>query len=123
MNTVRPKNLDLFTIRFPLPAIVSILHRISGVILFLFIPMLLWLFQYSLGYAGYEQLQTFFQSPVVKLFSWGLLLALAYHLVAGVRHLLADLHIGTTLAMGRLTAKCVFLVFALLAISLGVWIW
>ncbi|HLF66576.1 MAG TPA: succinate dehydrogenase, cytochrome b556 subunit, partial [Gammaproteobacteria bacterium] len=41
LNTNRPINLNLFTIRFPLPAIVSILHRVSGVFLFLLLPILM----------------------------------------------------------------------------------
>lgn len=123
MNTVRPKNLDLFTIRFPLPAIVSILHRISGVVLFLLIPFCLWLLQYSLTYTGYDALQTFFHRPLVKFVLWGALISFVYHLVAGIRHLFADMHIGTTLVAGRMTAKFVFVVFVVLSILLGVWIW
>lgn len=42
MNTVRPTNLDLFQIRLPVPALVSILHRLSGAILFLLLPLLTW---------------------------------------------------------------------------------
>jgi len=45
----RPKYLDLFRIRLPVPGFVSILHRISGLGLFLFLPFLLWLLQSSLG--------------------------------------------------------------------------
>src|ERR1700733_11708112 len=97
MKNKRPKNLDLFTIRFPLPAIVSILHRISGVVLFLLIPACLWLLQYSLTYVGFEHLFGFFHQPAVKIVLWCVLLPFIYHLLAGIRHLLSDMHIGTTL--------------------------
>lgn len=123
MNTARPKNLDLFTIRFPIPAIVSILHRISGLILFFMIPACIWLLQYSLTYVGFERLHDFFHEPSVKFIVWLLLLPFVYHLLAGIRHLLADMHIGTTLSAGRLSAKLVFLVFIVFSILLGVWIW
>ena len=123
MNTVRPKNLDLFTIRFPLPAIVSILHRISGVVLFFLIPACLWVFQYSLTYTGYENLHAFFHEPWVKFIFFGLSLAFIYHLLAGIRHLLTDVHIGTSLRAGRLTAKLVFVFFLVLSILLGVSLW
>jgi len=123
VNNVRPKNLDLFTIRFPLPAIVSILHRISGIVLFLLIPVYIALLQYSLTYAGFERLQSMFHSSPIKLICYLLLLPFLYHLLAGIRHLFADLHIGTSLAGGKLSSQVVFLAFVVLSIILGVWIW
>ena len=123
MNKVRPKNLDLLTIRFPLPAIVSILHRISGVVLFILIPVFIALFQYSLTYTGFEHLQAIFHTPLAKFLLWLVLLPFVYHLVAGIRHLLTDMHIGTTLAGGRLSSQAVFIAFVALSVLLGVWIW
>ena len=48
MNENRPKHLALSQIRLPLPGLVSILHRVSGMLLFLVLPLLLWALQYSL---------------------------------------------------------------------------
>lgn len=81
------------------------------------------LFQYSLTYVGFENLQDSFARPSVKFILWLSLSAFVYHLVAGVRHLLGDMHIGTTLQGGRFTAKLVFIGFALISIILGVWLW
>ena len=66
MHIVRPKNLNLFTIRFPIPAIVSILHRISGIILFFLIPCLSWFIAiFAQVYVGFEHLQSFFRDTQV----------------------------------------------------------
>ena len=124
MKNKRPVNLDLRTIRLPLPAIVSILHRASGVVLFLLIPLLLWMLQMSLTSAWtYTQLQDLLLHPLVKIVIFGLLASLIYHLVAGVRHLFMDAHIGDTKEGGRLGAKCVMFVSAVLIILVGVWLW
>src|SRR5579862_1349975 len=96
MNYSRPKNLNLFTIRFPLPAIISILHRISGFVLFLLIPLMLWALDFSLNESGFISLQEGFKSFCAKCFLWILLLPLCYHFIAGIRHLLSDIHIGNS---------------------------
>lgn len=91
----RPKNLDLTTIRLPLQAKVSILHRVSGAGLFLCLPLLLWLFGASL--ASPESFATFKSVAVllpVKVLVAGLIWALMHHFCAGIRFLLLDLHIG-----------------------------
>lgn len=123
MPDLRPKNLNLFTIRFPLPAIVSILHRITGFCLFLLIPFVLWLLDYSLTETGFESLQSWTDYFLVRFCLWVLLIPFCFHLVAGVRHLLSDLHMGDGLAMGRLTAKITFVVSAVLVIMVGIWLW
>lgn len=123
MNNKRPKNLNLATIHFPIPAIVSILHRISGFFLFLLIPVMLYLFQLSLTETGFDEITSWLSSFFVKTAFWVFLAALCFHIVAGVRHLLSDLHVGDTLKMGRLTAYLVFVVFIILAILAGVWLW
>ncbi len=124
MTPKRPVNLNLFTISFPIPAIVSILHRISGVILFLLIPILLALLACSLhNLDGFNQILSFLAHPLVKLFIFASLLALFYHLVAGIRHLLMDCHIGDSLKGGRLGAKLVVLVTVIFAILAGMWLW
>ena len=124
VKNLRPKNLNLFTIRFPVPAIVSILHRISGVILFLLIPFLLWLLHRSLAsedsfYDLYERLST----PWVKFIVWGALSAFYFHFVAGIRHLLMDINIATTLKKSRLASFVTIIVSLILIILTGVWLW
>ncbi|VVC75945.1 Succinate dehydrogenase cytochrome b556 subunit [Aquicella siphonis] len=123
MNHSRPKNLNLFTIHFPIPAIVSILHRVSGAFLFLLIPVALWGLEYSLTVSGFDDLQRLLGSPWVKIIFWLLFIPFCFHLVAGVRHLLSDIHIGDTLKLGRSMAWATFVIFGLFVILAGIWIW
>ena len=62
-------------------------------------------------------------SPLAKLVIWGLLSALLYHLVAGVRHLIMDMGIGETLEGGKLGSQIVLAVSAVVIVLAGVWIW
>lgn len=120
----RPKNLNLFTIRLPLPAIVSILHRISGIILFLLVPLALWGLENSL--ASQQQflaLQHYLSTPFMKFFIWCFLAAFIYHFVAGIRHLLMDVHIGEALQSGRWTAILTMIISAILIVMVGIWLW
>lgn len=123
MHKPRPKNLNLLTIRFPLPAIVSILHRISGVFLFLLIPVLLWGLDYSLNLYGFDTLQHWLDNFYIKTLLWLFLVPFCFHLVAGIRHLLSDIHIGDTLRAGRIGAMWVFVISILMVIMVGVWLW
>ena len=123
MKHARPKNLNLFTIHFPIPAIVSILHRVSGAFLFLLIPFILWALSFSLTDTGYENLQQWLGMTSVKCIFWILFVPFCFHLVAGIRHLLSDIHIGDTLKMGRTTAILTFIISALLIILAGIWLW
>ncbi len=123
VNRERPVNLNLMTIRFPLPAIVSILHRVSGVMLFLLIPIAMWVLDYSLTPEGFDALHDWRDSFLAKFVIWALVAAFLYHLVAGIRHLLSDIHVGSSLQGGRLTAKLVFVFSILLVILAGIWIW
>jgi succinate dehydrogenase / fumarate reductase, cytochrome b subunit len=120
----RPKNLNLFTIRFPLPAIVSILHRISGIILFILIPFALWGLQLSLtSEQDFTNLQLFFSNPVIKIIIWSFLSAFIYHFVAGIRHLLMDVHIGEGLQGGRFTSVLTLIISIILIALMGIWLW
>lgn len=119
----RPKNLNLFTIHFPLPAIVSILHRISGFILFLSIPLFIWLLQYSLTETGFETLTGVEAKGIFKFIVWLFWIPFSYHFVAGIRHLLSDVHVGDSLKGGRLGAKLTFIFTIILIILAGIWLW
>lgn len=124
MNSKRPVNLDLSKFHFPLPAITSILHRATGVLLFIGIAFLLYGLNLSLsGEDGFSAVHGIMQSFLAKLIVWGIVSALLYHLVAGVRHLLMDMDIGETLEGGRLGAKIVVVVSIVLIVLAGVWIW
>ena len=103
MKSQRPVNLDLRTIKLPITAYTSILHRISGVILFVGVAILLLALDASLSSAeGFEEVKAYLNSPLAKLVIWVLLSALLYHLVAGVRHLIMDSGHGETLEGGKL---------------------
>lgn len=120
----RPKNLDLTTVSFPVPAISSILHRITGVVLFIAVPILLWMLQKSFDSAGYAELQAMFtESFLWQFILWAVLTSVAYHVIAGVRHLLMDLGIGESLEGGRRGAWSVLVLSAISAVLLGVWVW
>ncbi len=124
MTAKRPVNLDIGTIKLPVTAIVSILHRISGVILFAVVAILLWTLDLSLsGEEGFAAVRECLSSPVAKVVLWGCLAALAYHLVAGIRHLIMDMGIGESLEGGRLGARLALVVAVVLMLLAGVWVW
>lgn len=120
VKKARPKHLDLAKIRLPLPGYVSILHRISGVGLFLMLWLILVLFDRSLGspesFAHYKEIVG---NPLVKLILLGLLWAYMHHFCAGIRYLLLDLHKGVELDAARLSSKIVFAVSIVLTLIIG----
>ncbi len=104
----RPKNLNLFTIRLPINAVVSILHRASGMALFLMLPLILLTFQYSLkSQDTYAQLVSLFDTWFIKLMLIGFAWAFFHHFVAGIRHLLQDIHWMTSLQKARFSGRVV----------------
>ncbi len=124
MNKKRPVYLDLTKMRMPTTAIVSILHRMSGLVLFLSIPYLLYLWLMSLSSAeGYDALQAALHGGVTRYLVYIILLALLYHWVAGIRHLLMDIGIGEDKVSGRRGALLVLAATVVLALLLGVWLW
>lgn len=123
VNSQRPVNLDIRTIKLPITAYASILHRISGVILFVSLVIALFFLDRSLsGPAGFAEVKVWMSSFFVKFIVWGMLSALIYHFVAGVRHLIMDIGYGETLESGRLGAKVVLIISVILIIVAGVWI-
>jgi succinate dehydrogenase / fumarate reductase cytochrome b subunit len=122
----RPKNLNLFTIRMPINALVSILHRVTGCVLFLILPLLLLLLQMTLSSAEhYQAVLNVIDSPFSKLMFFGLTWAFFHHFFAGIRHLAMDVHWMTTLMKARLTSKVVLAlgVLATLATAIKLWVW
>ncbi|MDO8332520.1 MAG: succinate dehydrogenase, cytochrome b556 subunit [Pseudomonas sp.] len=124
MKSQRPVNLDLRTIKLPITAYTSILHRASGVILFIGLAIMLYALDKSLASEeGFAQVKACMTSPLAKLVIWGLLSALLYHLVAGLRHLIMDMGVGETLEGGKLGSQIVLAVSAVIIVLAGVWIW
>lgn len=124
MNDKRPVNLDIGTIHLPITAYVSILHRVSGVALFVITGLFIWMFDSSLASEeSFNSLKSALTHPFAQLVLWGMLAALAYHLVAGIRHLFMDCGIGETLEGGVLGAKIALVSAAVLIALAGVWVW
>lgn len=120
----RPVHLDLQTIRFPATAIASILHRISGVIMLFAVGILIWLLNLTLASAeGFACVQSLFDSFVMKFLIWGILSALVYHLLGGLRHLVMDTGRWEELASGTASAKAVFVLTVAFSILTGMWVW
>lgn len=121
----RPKFLNLFKIKQPLPAQISILHRISGVLLFFpGIPLLLYGLHLSLASPeSFAGLQAMMNNPLVKC---ALLLPVwlfMHHLCAGIRHLALDVHLGVSLEHARFSSKLVLFMGGFLTILVGIWLW
>ena len=102
---------ELSNYRMPLAAIVSILHRISGVLMFVLLPFVLYLLQNSLrseiSFAYYEGFVTY---PLVKLIILGLVWGFLHHFCAGVRHLVMDLHVGLDKHSARQSSAAVLII-------------
>tara|TARA_R110002073_G_scaffold108803_2_gene244510 strand:- start:22424 stop:22804 length:381 start_codon:yes stop_codon:yes gene_type:complete len=123
VNDKRPVNLDLTTIKFPVPAIASIIHRITGVGLFVVLPIVLWMLDRSLASPeSFVDLQEQLSTPLARVVVWGIVSMFIYHLVAGIKHLLMDLGIGETLEGGRNGAFIVLATSAVLSVIVGVWV-
>jgi succinate dehydrogenase / fumarate reductase, cytochrome b subunit len=125
VNKKRPVNLDILTISMPLTAIVSILHRITGIILFVGLAFLFYAFDLSLeSQEGFDQVVNALQTNfLVKFVIWGVVSALMYHFVAGVKHLFMDMGYFEELESGRSAAIANIVIAVVLIVLAGVWIW
>lgn len=120
----RPVNLNLASLSYPPMAIASILHRISGLVLFLLLPIMLCFLHSSLeSPSAFNALQTTLAQPFYKVILWIFSSALLYHLFAGIRHLIMDLGFGESLNSAKRSALFVIILSILTVICLGVWIW
>jgi len=92
--------------------------------MFIAVAGLLWLLNVSLdSERGFEQAQAVLQNPLAKLVLWGVLSALLYHLIAGVRHLVMDAGVGEGLESGKRGSQVVIVLSVIVIVLLGVWIW
>ena len=124
MNKKRPVNLDLGSMKYPVTALTSILHRLSGILLFLCLFVMLYALGKSLSSEeGFNEIKGMLLSPLGKLIAWVLYSALIYHLVAGVRHLIMDMGMGETLQGGKRGSVIVIIVSTLLIAACAIWLW
>ncbi len=124
MKKNRPVNLDLTTIQLPIPAIASIIHRATGVGLFVAIGFLMWGLNLSLSSeAGFNQVESVMTHPFAKFIAWGIASFVVYHLVAGIKHLLMDAGYFEEKESGKLASKAVFALSIVGVLLVGVWIW
>jgi len=124
MKTARPTYISLTKFAWPLPAMASITHRITGMLLFVGLAFLLYLLDESLASPqGLDNARALLALPLPKLLLFAVVATLIYHLVAGVKHLLLDFDIGDTIEGGKLAAQLTIAVSAILIVIAGVWLW
>jgi len=115
----RPVHLNLTKIRLPIGGITSIIHRITGVFMFLAIPFLIYLLDISLiSEQGYKDAGAMLHSPLGILMLFGLMWGLTHHLLAGIRYLLIDVDMGVEKAQARQSALAVTVVGPVLGLIL-----
>ena len=115
----RPRFLNLLQIRFPVPAVISIMHRASGAALLHSIPLMLWLLDRSLeSKSGFDEVLSLLGSPGGRVLLFLLLWALSHHLLAGIRYLLIDVEVGVEKSAARRSAWLVAFGAPLLALLL-----
>ncbi len=121
----RPVYLNLAQIRLPLPGFVSILHRVSGAVLFIVgIPLTLYALRDSLGSPeAFARLSAFFAHPLAKLVLIGLIWAYLHHFCAGIRFLLLDLDQGMELKQARQSSVIVLVASLALTLIIGARLW
>lgn len=123
MKSNRPIDLPLSQVisvnRSPI-AIASILHRISGIMLFLLIPVMLWILQTSL--ASPESFATVFDNILIRFLAWIFVAFIAYHFVMGMKHLFADMGMNEELKSGRTASVVSFGIAAILIVASFVWV-
>ena len=121
----RPVYLNLFAIRMPLPAIVSILHRASGALLFLLgIPLLLYVVQQAIASPeAWADMRAAFAAPLAKITAIVLAWAFIHHLLAGIRHLLLDAHVGVELPAARQSSALTLVLAVVITVAVAVRLW
>ena len=117
--------IDLSPTSFlPVTAVASITHRVSGALLFVGSGYLIWLLDRALrSESGFAEAESLLATLPGKAALWAVLVALCYHLLAGIRHLLLDFHLGDSLEGGRRSSWTVLVLAAAAAVGLGAWLW
>ena len=102
---------ELSNYRLPLAGVVSILHRISGFLMFALLPVILYLFEKSIvSEISFEHFRGIVSHPVAKLVILALVWAYFQHFAAGVRHLVMDTHVGLDKDSARKSAATVLVI-------------
>ena len=126
MKDKRPVYLSVNPLQFnfPIAALASIAHRISGVLLLVALGYFLYLLALALpSPAGFEEARAMLSEPIHQVVLFLCMSAVIYHFILGVKHILLDFHIADTLAGSRrLTIACLA-IFVVCEGALGVWIW
>lgn len=113
---------NLAQIRFPIGAIASIAHRVAGVLLFIALPAVALMLDASLRTeAGFAAMRDLLSSPFWVATAAVLLWALVHHVLAGVRHLLMDVGVGSELEQARASARLVLIAAPALTLVFLVW--
>ena len=119
----RPVNLAITKFSFPIPAVISILHRLSGIGLFFGSLYLIFMLVLSLrDEQSFAQVSFLLTLPIHKVIVWLISSMVIFHIVAGIRHLLLDFHIGTSLHAARRSSYWVLIISAVLVVVGGVWL-
>lgn len=125
MSKQRPVNLDLTTIKMPITAKASILHRISAVVLWvgmaIFLPVLWLSLSSEQGYQTVFALVT--DNFIGQFVAWGLLTALSYYSAATLKHVIQDMGHFEELESGKQIAMASILVGVVFAVIWGIWLW
>lgn len=116
----RPVYRNLFRLHLPVTGWVSILHRLSGALLFLLLPLMVWGFGLTLtSEAGFARVTAYLATPFAKLLMLLLVAGLAQHFFAGLRHLAMDAHWAVSLKSARVTSLVVLLATGVVALLAG----
>lgn len=117
----RPKHLNLFAIRLPIPGFVSILHRISGFLMVALLGLLIFVIdQLITSSDSYSNISFIFENLYLKLFLIIPIWALSHHLLAGIRFLLLDFHVFIELKATRIFSALIL--FFSIIITIFIWI-
>jgi succinate dehydrogenase / fumarate reductase cytochrome b subunit len=120
LKNKRPLWYNLNLLNLPLPGLVSILHRVSGALLFLGLVWFLFLLDMSLASEeGYARFARYVSQPLVKFALLVLLWAYLHHFCAGIRYLFLDIDKGVDLATARATSALVLAASLALTALLG----
>lgn len=120
----RPVWYNLSPVNLPLPGIVSILHRISGILLVLALLWGLYLLDLSLASEdGFRHLAEYMGHPLAKIGALVIFWSFFHHVCAGIRYLLLDVHVGIDLGSARRSSQIVLLVSLAFTLFAGAKLW
>ncbi len=117
----RPVFLNLLQFRFPMAAIMSVGHRLAGVVMILAVPFAAYLLNLSLmGSDGFIEAKALLSGTFMKLVQFVVLWMLLHHLLAGIRYLLIDFDIGVEIDTARKSAVAVMVSAPVIAVLLEI---